>query len=43
MVRRKGSDTRSRGEEEEISEEEIRRVIGKLKDGKAAGIDGIPE
>lgn len=28
--------------EENIGREEIRRVIGKLKDGKAVGIGGIP-
>lgn len=30
------------GLEEDLSREEIRRAMGKLKDGKAAGIDGIP-
>lgn len=28
--------------EEKIGREEIRRAIGKIKDGKAWGIDGIP-
>jgi len=30
------------GEEKEISKEEIRLVIRKMKDGKAAGLDGLP-
>ncbi|XP_011875007.1 PREDICTED: protein PXR1-like, partial [Vollenhovia emeryi] len=31
-----------KGEEKEIEREEIRRAISKVKDGKAAGKDGIP-
>lgn len=31
VVRGKSSDVRSRGEEEEINEEEIKKAIGKLK------------
>ncbi|XP_011883686.1 PREDICTED: RNA-directed DNA polymerase from mobile element jockey-like, partial [Vollenhovia emeryi] len=31
-----------KGEEKEIEREEIRRAISKVKDGKAAGEDGIP-
>jgi len=31
-----------RFEEQGIYREEIRRAIGKIKEGKAAGIDGIP-
>jgi len=30
------------GSEEEISKEEVRRVLKKLREGKAAGVDGIP-
>jgi len=29
-------------EEGEVEKEEIRRVLGKLKDGKAMGVDGVP-
>jgi len=41
----KGGRERSRegeGNEEEISKEEVRRVVKELKEGKAAGVDGIP-
>lgn len=38
-VRGKGNDTRSKGEEEEINVEKINRVIGRLKNGKAAGME----
>jgi len=30
-------------EEEEISREELRRVVRESKDGKAMGVDGIPD
>lgn len=30
------------GEEEDISREEVRRVIGRVKKRKAMGIDGLP-
>lgn len=30
------------GEEEEIRKEEINEIIKSLKDGKAMGVDGIP-
>lgn len=39
VVRKKGSEIRGRDEEDEISGEEINRAIGKLKDGKATGMD----
>lgn len=42
VVRGNGSDIKGRDEEEEISREEIKRAIGKLKNGKAAGMDRIP-
>lgn len=42
IVREKGNDRRGKDEDEEISEEEVKRVITKLKDGKAAKINGIP-
>lgn len=42
VVREKSSDTRSKGEEEEISKEENKRAIAKPKDGKAAKMDRIP-
>lgn len=42
VVRGKGSDTKRENEEEEISQgEEVKTVIAKLKDGKAAGGDKI--
>lgn len=39
---RKGEGKDRRYEEKEISVEEVREAINKLKDEKAAGIDGIP-
>jgi hypothetical protein len=30
-------------EKKEISREEIKEAISKMKDGKAAGVDGVPE
>lgn len=39
---REGRRERGGDLEENIGREEIRRVIGKLKDGKAVGIGGIP-
>ncbi|XP_020294895.1 golgin subfamily A member 6-like protein 2 [Pseudomyrmex gracilis] len=39
---REGNVERKKDEEEEISEEEIRIAIKKIKDGKATGVDGIP-
>lgn len=41
VIRGKGRDMRG-GDEEEESREEVKRIIGKLKDGKAAGLDEIP-
>lgn len=41
MVREKGSEIRGRDEEDEISGEEIKRAIGKLKNGKATRMDGM--
>lgn len=40
VVREKGSEIKGRDEEDEINGEEIKRAIGKLKDGKATGMDG---
>lgn len=31
-----------RDKEEEIDRREVRKVLGRMKDGKASGIDGIP-
>lgn len=39
---RKGEGKDRRYKEKEISVEEVREAINKLKDEKAAGIDGIP-
>jgi hypothetical protein len=39
---REGDGKRGEGEEEEISREEIREAINKIKDGKAAGANGVP-
>lgn len=41
VVRGKGSDRRGMDKEEEINGEKI-KGLAKLKDGKATGIDGIP-
>lgn len=39
----KGKEERREEDEEEgISKEEIKKVIARIKDGKAAGIDEIP-
>lgn len=37
----KGGEKKRRSEEKKINKEEIREAIIKLKDGKAAGIDGV--
>lgn len=42
MVRRKSSDRIERDEKKDISKVEVRRAIEKLRDDKAAGLDGIP-
>lgn len=42
VIRGKGSNRRKEVEEERMSSAEIKRAIGKLKDGKAAEMDGIP-
>lgn len=42
VLRGNRSDRRSGDEKEEISREEVKGVIDKLKNGKAAGIDEIP-
>lgn len=39
--KRKDRDRRRGDEKEEISSVEVRRAIGKLKDGKVAGLDEI--
>ena len=41
-VRMGGKGNRRKGEEEGISKEEIRKVLRRLKEGKAMGGDGIP-
>lgn len=41
VVREKESNRRGGDEKDEISGEEVMRVVVKLKDGKAAGMDGI--
>lgn len=41
VVKETGSDRGRGDEEEEISSEEVRRDIGMLKNGKAAGMNGI--
>jgi len=38
----KGEKGRGRGGQEEISREEVRRVVREMKDGKDMGVDGIP-
>lgn len=40
--RRKGGNEKEGDEEEEISVGEIKKMMKKIKDGKAAGIDGVP-
>ncbi|EZA56065.1 hypothetical protein X777_03892 [Ooceraea biroi] len=42
VVRGERRGEREKEEEKEISRTEIREIIGKLKDGKAVGGDGIP-
>ena len=43
IVKGDGKENRAiRVKEEEISREEIRKAINRLRDEKAAGIDGIP-
>jgi len=39
---KEGEGRRREEEEEEISREEIKEAIMKLREGKAAGIDGMP-
>lgn len=41
-MRGKGNDRRGKDEKEEISREEVKGVITKLKDGKAAKMEEIP-
>lgn len=39
---REGDGRVREGREKEISKEEIKEAIRKIKDGKAVGVDGIP-